>query len=229
MPDAWRRRCTVTCRSTAGADDEGWWHPAPFTFPHQGWLSVNGLTVTAPGLPEAEVTPEGVIAVTLLRAVGWMSHLELTRRPIPAAPTLKTPDAQCPGGVNAQLSMRFGDAEDDVGVTAATATADELGLRAVAAGPGPLAPAGRDLLRIDPPSLVLSALKPAEDGDGVILRVLNPGGSAVEGTVVTGVPVHKAVSVRLDESPDGGALEHQGSRLTLSVGPHGVRSVRLRL
>ena len=217
----------------AGSDiaDGQWWHRAPRTFPHQGWVSVNGLTVGAPGLPEAEVTEEGVIAITLLRAVGWLSHLELTTRPIPAGPTLVTPDAQCAGGISAELTLRLNGAggAQDLGAVASAMGADELGLRAVAAGPHPLLPAGRALLGVTPPTLVLSALKPAEDGKGVILRVLNPTSTPIDGTVTLGFDVEDAESVRLDESADGGVLDHAGSRIDLTVAPHHLRSIRLRL
>ena len=41
-------------RTTAPVDDSRWVHPAPRTFPQQGWIAANGLVVGAPGLPEAE-------------------------------------------------------------------------------------------------------------------------------------------------------------------------------
>ena len=69
-------------------------HRAPATFPQQGFVSANGLTVVAPGLPEAEVTPDGVIAITLLRAVGWLARTDLRQRPQPAGPAVPTPGAQ---------------------------------------------------------------------------------------------------------------------------------------
>jgi hypothetical protein len=221
----------VATRTAGGRqDDDGWWHPAPATFPHQGWVSAHGLTVSAPGLPEAAVTPDGVIAITVLRAVGWLSHVELGRRPIPAGPTLVTPEAQCPGGVRAELSIRLEPDRDtpEPGRVAARASADELGLRSVAAGAEPRFAPGRDLLRIEPPSLVLSALKPAEDGDGMILRVLNPGDATIEGSATLGLPISRARSARLDESPEDDTCALDGSRISFSVGPHQLRSFRLR-
>jgi hypothetical protein len=216
----------VARRTNAEPVATGWWHVPPDTFPHQGWVSANGLTVAAPGLPEAEVTEEGVIAVTLLRAVGWLSHLELRRRPIPAGPTLVAPEAQCPSGIAADLTIRIGD--EGPGETASIAAADELGLRAVPAGKDPLLAADRELLHAEPASLVLSALKPAEDGDGVILRVLNPTESEVGATVRVGLPLHEVTSVRLDETPDGRTCERRGSKVTFAVGPHALRTIRLR-
>jgi hypothetical protein len=219
----------VATRTEVPPPATGWWHVPPDTFPHQGWVSANGLSVAAPGLPEAMVTPEGVIAITLLRAVGWLSHLELGRRPIPAGPTLVVPDAQCSDGISADLSLRvIAGRVPDPGHAAATAAADELGLRAVPAGSAPLFAEGRSLVRVDPASVVLSALKPAEDGDGVILRVLNPTDDEIEVSVTVDLPFGEAVSVRLDETPDGRLCERRGSRLVLPTGAHALRSVRLR-
>jgi alpha-mannosidase len=215
-------------RSTAPPDDSGWWHRAPPTFPHQGWVAANALVVGAPGLPEAEVTPDGTIAVTLLRSVGWLSHLELTSRPIPAGPAMEAPGAQVADGITADLTLRLVDPSDP-GPIGAVAAADERGLRAVPAGPDPLLAEGTGFLRLAPDVLVLSALKPAEDGDGAVLRVLNPTDEAVVATVDLGLPVASAVSVRLDETPDGRPLGAEGSRLELDVGPHQLRSVQIRV
>jgi len=223
----------VATRTTALNERTGWWHPPPETFPHQGWLSVNGLTVGAPGLPEAEVTPGGTVAVTLLRSVGWLSHLELRRRPIPAGPTLEAPEAQCPEGISADLTLRLaadGESAPDQGqvATMATAAADELGLRAVPAGDTPLLPEGSSLVELDPPWVVLSAIKPSEDGDGFVLRVLNPTSRAADASVTLGLPLADAVSVRLDETSDGQPLERDRSCLIFPVQPHALRSIRVR-
>ncbi|HVN49869.1 MAG TPA: glycosyl hydrolase-related protein, partial [Acidimicrobiales bacterium] len=218
----------VARRSTTRPPHEGWWHPPPETFPHQGWVSANGLIVVAPGLPEAEVTTDGTIAVTLLRAVGWLSHLELRRRPIPAGPTLVAPDAQCPDGIEARLHLRLSptgaDAEPSI---AGLAAADELGLRAVAAGDEALLSEGRSLLAIEPTAVVLSALKPADDGDGFVVRVLNPTDEPLEARLTLDLPVRDVVSVRLDETPDGGELRRDGNRIQVPVAPHALRSVRV--
>ena len=75
----------VARRHTGRPDDSGWVHRAPATFVQQGFVSANGLTVAASGLPEAEVTVDGVIAITLVRAVGWLARMDLTTRPQPGS------------------------------------------------------------------------------------------------------------------------------------------------
>jgi hypothetical protein len=213
----------VARRRTRRPDDSAWVHAAPATFPHQGWVSANGLTVAAPGLPEAEVTPGGVVAVTLLRAVGWLARLDVTTRPIPAGPGLPTPGAQCRGPFEAGLALL-----PDVDL--AEARAAELGLRAVPAGDEPLVAPGRSLLSVEPAVLVLSALKQAEREDGIVVRLLNPTDAAVRGRVRLGFPAASALPVRLDETPaPGGDARLDGDCLQLSVGARRLESVLLFL
>jgi alpha-mannosidase len=228
----------VASRTTDLPDASGWEHPAPRTFPQQGFVAANGLAVVAPGLPEAEVTKDGVIAITVLRAVGWLARMDLTTRPVPAGPGLPTPDAQCHAGITADLSLRLA---DDPGL-AAHARADELGVRAVAAGDEPIVQPGTSLIGLAPPELVLSALKPAEDDDGIVVRVLNPTDAPIDGELRVDLPLRTARSVRLDETAgsgdaiaeggngtgDGGDVTFVDQTVRLTVGPHQLRSVRLR-
>ncbi|MGZ4802681.1 MAG: glycoside hydrolase family 38 N-terminal domain-containing protein [Acidimicrobiia bacterium] len=210
-------------RVTDPVDATGWEHPAPRTFPHQGWIAANGLRVGAPGLPEAEVTPDGVIAVTLLRAVGWLARLDLVARPIPAGPGLEAPGAQCPDGVVAELTLAPSDDDAD----GRNARAGELGLRAVPAGDPPILPPETALVTIESPNIELSALKPAEDGNGIVLRVLNPTDVAVPAAIRLGIPVSEVTSVRLDETPDGDVVELVDDVVRIDVGPHALRTLRL--
>jgi alpha-mannosidase len=74
------------------------------TYPQKAFVSVDdgahGLTIANTGLPEYEVidTPDGAeIAVTLIRAVGWLSRADISSRRGGAGPQLATPGAQMPG------------------------------------------------------------------------------------------------------------------------------------
>ncbi|HUO48595.1 MAG TPA: glycosyl hydrolase-related protein, partial [Acidimicrobiales bacterium] len=69
---------------------------------------------------------------------------------------------------------------------------------------------------------------PAEDGDGLVLRVLNPSRASTEVTVELGFAVAGVESVRLDESPDEKPLRLDGSRVVLPVGARALRSLRVR-
>src|SRR5262249_53246425 len=98
----------VAARTTSRPDDARWVHRAPATFPPQGWGRGNGLTVGGPGLPEAEGTDEGTIAIPLLRAIGWLARFDLRSRPVPAGPVMPIPDAQLRGPLEARLALLGG-------------------------------------------------------------------------------------------------------------------------
>jgi alpha-mannosidase len=212
----------VAERHAGHVDDTGWEHAAPTTWPHQGWLAAGGLAVSAPGFSEGEVGDDGTLAVTLLRAVGWLSRYGLATRPDPAGPGLPTPGAQCPGPFAATVSLFADDA-----ATPAHARAIELGLRAVIGGDAPLVEPGRSLLQLVPPTLVLSALKPAADGSGAIVRVLNPTGIETEAELAFGVPIASASAVGLDEEPLDGEVSADDGTVRVVVPPHGLRSIRV--
>lgn len=211
----------VTTRRTAPRPATEWVHPAPATFPQQGFVSANGLTVVAPGLVEAEVTPAGTIALTLVRSVGWLARVDLQSRRDAAGPTVPTPGAQCQETIEARVSL--------LGHADARAARDaELGLWAVAAGRTPLVQPGISLLTVEPRALVVSALKPADDGDGIVLRLLNPTDTARLARVRFGFAVAGSEAVRLDETPAAGEIRRDGEWLTFDVPPHALRSVRVR-
>jgi alpha-mannosidase len=104
----------------------------------------------------------------------------------------------------------------------------EQGLRAVSAGDDPLLAPGHALLSLEPAGLLLSALKPAEDGDGCVLRVLNSTDRALDAVVRLGLPVSGPEAVQLDETPCPGELSLRDDRLRFAVPPRALRSVRLR-
>jgi alpha-mannosidase len=178
--------------------------------------------VAAPGLPEGELLDDGAVAVTLVRAVGWLSRYGLATRAEPAGPGVPTPGAQCPGPFQAEVSL-FADGPD----TPRRARATELGLRAVIGGDAPLLASGRSLLGLTPATLVLSALKPAEDGDGAVVRVLNPTDEPVDAQLSFGLPVASATVIRLDEEPADWVLVRDNDVVQIVVPPHGLRSVRV--
>jgi alpha-mannosidase len=178
------------------------------------------LTVVAPGLPEAEVTPDGTIAITLLRSVGWLSRFDLPSRPIPAGPEMPTPGAQLHGRHEASISLLAG--MDPAGARAAT-----LALHGAIVGAGPLLPSGFALVAISPPSVLLSALKPAAHGDGIVLRLLNPTDDPLDAVVRLGFPVASARAVRIDEEPDDWPVDFRRGEIRVSVPRHASKTVLL--
>jgi alpha-mannosidase len=214
----------VVERTAGHVDDTNWMHAAPTTWPVQGWVAAGGLAVMAPGLSEGELLPDGTIALTLLRAVGWLSRYGLATRPEPAGPGVPTPGAQCPGLLTARLAL-FPAAANTPG----RARAAELGLRGVIAGPTPLVPDGTPLLTVEPGTVAVSAVKPAEDGNGLIVRVLNPTSRWVDVMLRFGRPLAAAQAVRLDEDPSGDEVRQDGATAVhFRLRGQGTRSIRVR-
>jgi hypothetical protein len=114
-----------------------------------------------------------------------------------------------------------------VGNDARTARDAEIGLRAVPAGSASLVRAECALMTIEPRGVLLSALKPAEDGVGIILRVLNPTDAPLEARLRIGFPFARIESVELDERPAAAPLVVHQNLVSLSVPAHALQSLRL--
>ena len=134
-----------------------------------------GLMLANRGLPEVEVlnTSSGAeLALTLLRCVGGLSRDDLTQRRGHAGPGTETPGAQMPGkcAFDYALIPHAGDWRSAY----PEAYAFNAPLRAVtgALHAGNL-PACGSFIEHSPAQFVISALKPAEDGEGWIVRGYN--------------------------------------------------------
>jgi hypothetical protein len=168
--------------------DETWMEQPVGTYPQKTFVDVNdgvyGLLLANRGLPEYEALPGpgGVtLALTLLRCVGWLSRPDIATRRGPAGPTVETPGAQCPG----RHVFEYAVVPHEGGWENAFVEAHRFArpLRAtMASGSGALAPEG-GLVEVWPPRLVVSAVKVAEDGRGIVVRVYNAGDRAMRGRV----------------------------------------------
>jgi alpha-mannosidase len=178
-------------------------------FPTAGFTALvddqQGLAVAAAGLYEGAWLEHGALGLTLLRAVGWLSRDDLRTRGGGAGPRFPTPEAQdrgrhgyryalIPGGPDWVPSLRV--AHQFLAPARAWLA---KGLQAPGLDPGD-------------PRLVVSALKPAADGKGAILRVFNASGDTVPAPRL-GTPV------RMDETPVADATD--------AFRPYEVKSWRL--
>jgi len=134
------------------------------------------LTVASRGSAEVEAVPEAdgatSLAVTVLRAVGWLSRADLAARPGHAGPPLETPGAQCPGRHRCELSIRMHADGDPWRIAQAHRyVAPALLFAGSGSGSGPPRVDAR-LLEVDDPELVVTAIEPRPDGTPEI-RLLN--------------------------------------------------------
>jgi mannosylglycerate hydrolase len=81
-------------------------------------------------------------------------------------------------------------------------------------------------LGVEPADVVLSAVKTAEDGDGIVVRVFNAGAEPVQARLHPRFPVGAAHRVDLEERPAEALLVEAGSVTFPLVGGQ-IASVRL--
>jgi len=185
---------------------EGWAEQPARTHPQRTWTDVSdgqlGLMLANRGLPEVEVLDAAdgsEVALTLLRCVGWLSRGDLSVRRGPAGPQLATPEAQCMDENTFHYAVipHAGSWESAF----REAEAFHTPMRAIRTGPheGTLPESGA-FVRVEPAHLVMTALKAAEDGRGVIVRLWNSRPVRCEGEVSLWKPIAEARRCSLDES-----------------------------
>jgi len=88
-------------------------------------------------------------------------------------------------------------------------------------------PETASLCTIDAPNVALVTLKPADDGEGWILRLLETNGEATAATLTLARPLVAAWAANLLEEP-GRAWPVSGSTVSLRLGAYRLQTVRLR-
>jgi alpha-mannosidase len=194
-----------------------------------------GLAILNHGLAEYEVVSRDggdAVAVTLLRSVGWLSRGDLTTRDGHAGPMLATPGGQGLGEQTARYAIltHAGDWQTE-GAVLREAQSFEAPLRALPTEQhdGEL-PGVWSFIHVTPDTSAISAIKRAESGEGLIVRLYNPGDQPQEAALIFGAPLAGVGEVRLDEEPLGddgsGAVEFSRSEARLTLQGGQIRTVR---
>jgi alpha-mannosidase len=185
--------------------------------------SVNrGLALLTPGFCELEWTEAGDLLFTVLRAVGQLSRGDLPTRPGHAGWPEPTPLAQCLGQDRLDLALVPVSA-DDVKHSARLHTRWEDAFLPVAAwwlrdAVPPLRPSS--FAELDSDRLVVSAVKPASGGEGVILRCYNPETVTISAAWRFASRLSSALRVRADErEPRAASLIEDGHLLPFEAAP----------
>ncbi len=207
----------VTRRSVRAAQREAQAHEWELpTYPMRTFVEVAdaqcAFALITEGLHEYEVLDQrpARLALTLVRAVGWLSRDDLAYRAGHAGPGLPTPGAQVPGRHHFRYSLRF---ERKGGEKAglwrqAEATTVPLELAALWPGGGEPAP-GPARIELEPASLQMTACVPTPDG--FVLRLLNASERDAQAHVVLNPPPAEVLRTTLAGSaperllPDVGA------------------------
>jgi mannosylglycerate hydrolase len=186
------------------------------TFPQKRFVDVSngeiGLAVLNRGLPEYEVVQSGpgiaeggmAIALTLLRCVEWLSRGELSTRRGHAGPMEHTPEAQCLGQHTFAYALvphaGSWEAQEVRVLREALAFNIPLTTRIVTAKlhAGQL-PSEASLVSVEPRELVISAIKRANQGSGLVVRLYNPLPRTARGRIRLGVAFSRVSMANLLE------------------------------
>lgn len=176
------------------------------TAPMHRFVGTDRWTVFARGLHEYEVLPDGALAVTLLRAVGDLSLGTLAARPGHAGWPTATPGAQGLGAFRAELAIArvgVGDRPRPAVWAEVDALADEFHapLAAYMCRAGVQVPGEVRGPELRGTGLSFRALKPREEGPGVVARCVNLTPRARAGRWIWPTGVSRAFRSRLDETP----------------------------
>ncbi|MBI5471376.1 MAG: hypothetical protein HY961_03435 [Ignavibacteriae bacterium] len=212
-------------------------HPAKVA-PMQRFVTVRdktrALTVMSYGLPEYELKPDGkgTVALTLLRCVGLLAGENLLTRPGGKSGWHnETPDAQCPGTHTFRYAILPHSAHDVDSFASVNELSEyfHLPLLPVCRKNPAALPMQGGMVSISSSQLVLSALKAAEQGDGIILRVYNPARRDTDGVIHFERKVIRAWHAKLNEVV-GEPLDVQGGHdIPVRLGACGILTLKIEL
>jgi len=191
-------------------------------------IGAGGLLIANRGLREASVSPQGEIAVTLLRSYGWLSQDDLATRRGGAGPKLETPGGQEPG--RHRLSLSVVPIRRSLAQAIAEAYAFQTEMRAAGAPlrPGRL-PGAASLLAVKGPGFELTGVKQSEEGEDLIVRGVNLTGGTVGISLELLLPIRQASRVMLDEGTLESLAVEEGHRVRFAARPHEIVTLRLAL
>ncbi len=225
----------VNQRSIAQPSGATWVQPPAGTSPQQGFSLVedgeHGLAILNRGLPEIEATTEAdggvVLALTLLRSVGWLSRDDFdTRRRRSAGPMLPTPDAQCLGEHRFYYAVvPFEGSYLEAGIT-------ELSQRfrtpviAVQGVADQHMPGGAGLVEQASGNTCVTAVKKHATRDTLVVRLYNLTAEPVVETLTFGRQVKASWRVNLLEERQG-TLEVRERSMDLTLTPHEILTIEV--
>ncbi|HEX5940154.1 MAG TPA: glycoside hydrolase family 38 C-terminal domain-containing protein [Dehalococcoidia bacterium] len=209
-------------------DVDEWVEDPPVQHPQKTFVALQdgqrGILLANRGLPEYEVVEHdgrSAIALTLLRCVGWLSRDDLRSRRVGAGPPLPTPGAQLLGRHRFNYSLIPYEGDWSQAFPGAHQYATPLRGRRSHPGSSGFLPADGSLLELDNPRVVVSALKPAEDRAGFIVRLVNYSHEAESVKLKLHRPWLSLSRTNLDEQPSE-VLAESGNDASITLAPHEI-------
>jgi hypothetical protein len=216
-------------------DYVGWQERPVAQQPQLGFCDVSGkgagLMLASRGLPEVEARSDAngavTLLLTLLRCVGWLSRDDLSARRGHAGPGLPTPGAQCLGAHTVHYSLI--PHQGDWSAVLPHVRSFGAPMRAVAGSfHSGILPLRRSFVAVEPPDVFLSALKTAENGDGLALRLWNAAAAPRVATVRLALPVTSAATATFNEEPGAAIPLATDGSFAVRLSPHQAATILLR-
>ena len=226
----------VNRRPIEKPDGSGWVQPPPGTVPQQEFSLVGdgerGLAVLNRGLPEVEASRDGdghaTLALTLLRAVGWLSRDDFgTRSRQNAGPTLHTPEAQCRGAHTFHYALvPFAGDHLEAGIKPLSERyrTPVLTKQGVLAGS---VPGGSGLLEKRTNLTAVTAVKKHEYRETLVVRLWNLSDREVTETLTLGCAVAGVWRTDLLEERIEDVVPRAERELDVVLGPHEIATIEI--
>ncbi|MCA9911530.1 MAG: hypothetical protein KC519_22905, partial [Anaerolineae bacterium] len=203
-----------------------------------GWMDISdeagrGLCVISEGVHEFAVlnTPRREVALTLLRAVGYLgARQDLTTIIGGAGPSFPTPEAQLQRSLTYRLALYphahswhddevWRQASEFLTPPRALTVVPHVGTR----------PPQASWLRVSGKHVVLSAIKRAEDSEALIVRLFNPSAEPTQALLWLPVPIREAALIDLQERQPTGHASAQQNEVRVALAPKKIVTLRLEL
>ena len=191
----------------------------------------SGLMLANRGLPEYEIIEQNgkaMIALTLLRCVGWLSRNDFITRVIQAGPKIATPEAQCPGShvfeyalIPHQKLWRTNAVFHQAHNFATQVFAQSF------SGNFPEEWQSISLIHFDHPEICISTMKIADDGNGIIVRIYNPGDTQISATATVFAPIRKVQLTNLNEETGELVSPDNETTFTVNLGKYEIRTYKI--
>jgi alpha-mannosidase len=185
-----------------------------------------GLMIAARGLREGKVDDRNEFTLTLLRCFGWLSRDDLATRKGGAGPQVPVPGGQQLGRHTFHLSVIPFQADLLTARQQAEAFQSPLRAEGTPLHTGKL-PSEASLLSIHPDTIALTAVKTAEDEQGLIVRFVNLNQKAEVVELRSLLPLTAAHRARIDETTLGELDIDENNSLHLQLQPNEITTVRL--
>jgi mannosylglycerate hydrolase len=187
------------------------------------------------GLHEFEILQDGdktMAAITLHRAVGYLSVGNGRIRRPQAGPSVPTPGAQCKRDLQADLCFGIATTVADA-ANSARAFSHPAWCREMPWLPhltrGGSLPLRHSILRLDNPAVEFSALKRSSGSDGIVLRLYNPVEEAQNVTARLGWDAEIWCETDLTEIwQESATINVESNTLAISLNPFEIKTILIR-